>query len=98
MVYNNITRVIKSRWAGHVACKGELVNLYRVLVQKETHGRPSGRWETILKLILKNLRFFIKKILNWLRDMEFVAEERDMWRAVVNMVMNSPVHKVIGVY
>jgi len=37
----------------HVARKGELVNVCRVLVQKETHGRPSGRWETISKLFLK---------------------------------------------
>jgi len=27
--------VTKSLWAGHVACKGELVNVYKVLVQKE---------------------------------------------------------------
>jgi hypothetical protein len=39
--------------AGHVARKEEMVNVYRVMVQKETHGRPSGRWETVLKLILK---------------------------------------------
>jgi len=69
--------VTKSLWEGHVACKGEWVNVYKVLVQKETHGRPSGRRETVLILILKNLRFYIKKILNWLRDLEFVAEDRD---------------------
>jgi len=44
----------------------------------EIHGRPNGRCETILKIILKNLRYFIKKILNWLRDLDFVAEDRDM--------------------
>jgi hypothetical protein len=60
-----------------VACKGELVNVYKVLVQKETHGRPSGRWETVLIFILKNLRSYVKKILNWLRDLDFVAEDRD---------------------
>jgi len=43
----------------------------------ETHGRSNGRWETILKLILKNLRSYIKKISNWLRDLDFVAEDRD---------------------
>jgi len=47
---------------------GQLVNVYRVLVWKETHGRPSGRWEKILKLILRNLRSYIKNILNWLGD------------------------------
>ena len=44
----NITEVTKSLWAKNVACKGDLVNVYRVLVRKETHGRPSGRWETLL--------------------------------------------------
>ena len=73
----NITEVTKSRWAGHVACKGYLVNVYRLLVKRETHGRPSGRWETILVLILKNLRSHTNKILNWLRDLDFVAEDRD---------------------
>ena len=37
----NIVRVIKSRrmrWAGHVACKGDESEVYRVLV-----GKPEGR-------------------------------------------------------
>ena len=63
----------KFRWAGHLARKGEMVNVYRVLVRNETHGRLSGRW----KLILKNLSSYIKKILNWLPDLNFVAEDRD---------------------
>ena len=37
-----------------MACKDVLVNVYRVLVLKETQGRHRGRWETILKLIIKN--------------------------------------------
>jgi hypothetical protein len=77
--------VKKYRRAGHVARKRKLVNVYGVLVQKETHGRPSGRWET---LILKNLRFYINKILNWICDSDFVAEDRDTLGAVVNTVMN----------
>jgi hypothetical protein len=81
-----------------VACKGELVNVYWVLVWKGTHERPSGIWETVLKLILKNLRSCIKKILNWLHDVGFVAEDRKKWRAVVNRLMNCPIHKVIGIY
>jgi hypothetical protein len=40
-----------------VARKEVAVNVYRVLVWKETHGRPSGRWETVLKLILRNIIF-----------------------------------------
>jgi hypothetical protein len=81
-----------------VACKGGLVKVYRVLVRKGTLGRLSGRWIAILKLIFKNLRSCVKKILNLLRDVGFVAEDREKWRAVVNRVMNCPVHKVIGIY
>jgi len=44
-----------------VACKGELVNVYRVLVEKETIGRPSGRWETILKFVLKIYDTILRK-------------------------------------
>jgi len=51
--------------------------VYRGLIWRETHGRPSGRWETILIFVLKNLISYIKKILNWLRDLGFVAEDRD---------------------
>jgi hypothetical protein len=42
-------------WVGHVARKVELENVCRVLLQKKTRERPSGRRETILKLILENL-------------------------------------------
>jgi hypothetical protein len=48
----NIIRFIKSRrirWAGHVACMGEMRNAYRVLVGKSKGkrqlGRPRHRWE-----------------------------------------------------
>jgi hypothetical protein len=39
--------------AGYVAHRRELMDVYRGFVLKETHGRPSGRWETVLNLILK---------------------------------------------
>ena len=38
-----------------MACKGELFNVYRLLARKETYGRPSGRRDTVLKLILNNI-------------------------------------------
>jgi hypothetical protein len=72
--------------------------MYRVLVRKETRGSPSGRWETVLKLFLKYLMSYIQNIFYWLRDLDFVAEDRDKWRAVVNRAMNCPVHKVMGIY
>ena len=42
----NIVRVIKSRrmrWAGHVACTGEMRALYRVVVGETEGKRPFGR-------------------------------------------------------
>jgi hypothetical protein len=42
----NIVRVIKSRrmrWAGHVACMGEVRGVYRVLVGRPKGKRPLGR-------------------------------------------------------
>jgi hypothetical protein len=41
----NIIRVIKPsmRWAGHVACMGEMRHAYKVLVRKAEGRRPLGR-------------------------------------------------------
>ena len=42
----NIVRVINSRrmrWAGHVACMGEEIGVYRVLVGKLEGNRPLKR-------------------------------------------------------
>jgi hypothetical protein len=33
----------RMRWAGHVACMGEEINEYRVLVGKHEGKRPRGR-------------------------------------------------------
>jgi len=50
-----------------------------------------------IKINIKNLRSYIRKILNCLHDLDFVAEDRDKLWAVVNRVMNCPVQKVIGI-
>jgi hypothetical protein len=57
---SNIIRVIKSRrirWAGHVARKGKMRNIYSVLVGKPEGKRPLGRpkcmWEDNIKVDLK---------------------------------------------
>jgi hypothetical protein len=43
-------------WAGHVAHMGEMGNVYKILVIKlekeRLFGRPSSRWEMILKWFL----------------------------------------------
>jgi len=59
-----------------VTCRGYLMNVYRPMVQRGKFVSASGRWETVLKIILYNLRSHIKKILNWLRDLDFVAEDK----------------------
>jgi hypothetical protein len=52
----NIIRVIKSRWAGHVARIGERTGAYRALVGKPEGRRPLGRprlrWEDNIKMDL----------------------------------------------
>ena len=47
--------------------KEELINVCRVLVRKETHIRPSGKWKIILISILQNIiAGYLIRIL-WLR-------------------------------
>jgi hypothetical protein len=54
----NIIRVIKSRrmrWAGHVACIGEMRNAYKILVGrpegKRLLGRLRSRWEDNITVV-----------------------------------------------
>jgi hypothetical protein len=84
----NTVRVIKSRrvrWAGHVARTGEKRGVYRVLVGKtegkRPRGRPKRRWEDNIKMDLQEVGC---RGMNWIE----LAQNRDRWRAVVNVVMN----------
>jgi hypothetical protein len=47
------------RWAGHIACKGEKRNTYRVLVGKPKRERPFGscrhRWKDNILIDLEEL-------------------------------------------
>jgi len=73
------------RWVGHVARMGERRGVYRVLVGKPEGkrplGRPSRRWEGYIKMDLQELGCV---------DMEWIelAQDRDRWRALVNVVMD----------
>ena len=58
----NIVREIKSRrmrWVGHVACMGESIGVYRVLVGKpegkKPLGRPRQRLEDNIKMALQEV-------------------------------------------
>jgi hypothetical protein len=84
----NIIWVIKSRrmrWAGHVACMGEGKGAYRILVGRHEGrrplGRPRHRWEDNIKMDLEEVGW---DGVDWI-DM---AQDRDRWWALVNVIMN----------
>jgi hypothetical protein len=75
----------RMRWAGHVARMGETGNAYRILVGKPEGkrpvGRPRHRWENTIKMDLREMGW---GGMDWIN----LAQDRDQWRALVNMVMN----------
>jgi len=80
--------VIKSRimrWVGHVARVGKRRSVYRVLVGKPEVKRPLGRlrrrWEDNIKMDLQEVGC---GCMDWI----YLAQDRDMWRVLVNAVMN----------
>jgi transcription termination factor 2 len=83
----SIVRVIKSRrmrWAGHVARMDGTRGLHQVLVGKPEGkrplGRPRRRWEDNLRRDL----WEIGVEGNWI----LLAQDRVLWRDLVNSVMN----------
>jgi hypothetical protein len=84
----SIIRIIKSRrmrWAGHVARMGEKRNAYRLLVGKPEGkgplGRPRRRW--VDNIIIDLLEIGWRGV-DWIS----LAQVRDKWRALVNVVVN----------
>jgi hypothetical protein len=75
----------RMRWAGYVACMGEGRNVYRVFVGKPEGKRPlerpRRRWEDGIKMDLEEIGC---GGVEWIH----LAQDRDCWRALVNVVMN----------
>jgi hypothetical protein len=89
----NIIRVIKERrvrWVGHVAHMGELRNAYSILDGKPEGKMPLGRprhgWEDNFRVDLMDMGW---EVVDW----KYLAQDRDQWRPLVNMVMNLRLHK-----
>jgi hypothetical protein len=82
-----IIRVIKSRkmgWVRHVAWMEEMRNAYVLVGKAEGKrplGRPRHRWEGNIAMDLRKTGW---KGADWMH----LAQERDQWQALVNMVMN----------
>jgi hypothetical protein len=60
---------------------GKKTNAYRILVGKKPLGRLRCRWENDIKIDLGDTRW---SSMDWID----LAQDRDQWRALVNMVMN----------
>jgi hypothetical protein len=83
----NIVRVLKSRrmgWVGYVARMGKGRGVHRVLVEKPEGkrqlGRPRRRWEDNTKMDLQEVGC---RAMDWID----LAEDRNRWRARVNVIM-----------
>ena len=73
---------------------GESTGAHRVLVgepeRKRPLGRPRHRWENNIKMDLQEMGY---EDMDWID----VAQDRDRWRALVNMVMNRRDPKMPGI-
>jgi hypothetical protein len=75
----------KMRWVGHVVCMGEMRSAYSILIGKPERKRPFGRlrhrWEDNIRMNLGEIGW---KVVDWVH----LAQDRDMWWDLENMLMN----------
>ena len=80
-----VIRSRRIRWAGHVVHMGERRGVHRVLVGKPEGKRPLGRprcrWVDNIKMDLQEVGC---GSMDWIE----LVQDRDRWRALVNVVMN----------
>ena len=93
---SNIVQVIKSRrirWAGYITCMGQGRGVYSDLVGKPEGKRPLGRpwcrWEDNIKMDLQAVGC---EGMDWIE----LAQDRDRWWALLNVVMNLRVPQNAG--
>ena len=84
----NVVMVIKSRrlrWAGHVANMEEGRSAFNILTGKPTGNRPLGsprhRWEDNIRIDFEEIGINTR---NWIDS----TQDRDYWRALVNVALN----------
>ena len=81
-------------WAGHVARMVEGRGVHRVLVGKTEGkrplGRPRRRW-------VDNIKMDLQEVGGSCGDWMELAQDRDMWRALVSTVRNLRVPKTRGI-
>jgi hypothetical protein len=77
-------QVEKNEMGGECSTYGERIGAYRILVGRPEGrrqvGRPRHRWEDNIKMDLKKV--------GWDMDWIMPTQDRDIWRAFVNAVMN----------
>jgi hypothetical protein len=75
----------RMRWAGYVGRIGEKRNAYRIFVGNPEGKRPLGsprlRWVDNIKMDLREIGWYG---MDWID----LAQDRDQWRAFVNVVIN----------
>jgi hypothetical protein len=77
-------KLMRMRWARHVARMGQDKNVYRLVVRKAEGkmplGRPRQMWVDIIRMDLGEM---VWDDVDWIS----LAQDKDRWRALVNAVI-----------